>query len=327
MKPELNTMSDLQLTAAFGDYDRIAALRTGQVRAQGIDLRVLCLPPGETFARMCQGLEFDASEMSMGAHLNLLGTGDSPFVGMPAFPSRAFRHAMVYANVDAGIEGPQDLNGKRIAIREWGMTAVLWIVGILGDEHGLDIASVDWVAAHAPRAAIAPPPGVRVRQMAPGEALSDLLESGQVDAALVHTAPRCFAQGSPRVRRVFADYARAEREFHARTRLHPIMHCAVLRRDVHRRHPWALRNLYDALCQAKAHAARELLETGTLAAMLPFLTHAMDDTRAAFGEDWWPYGVDANRACLERMTRYAFEQGLTPRVLDVRELFGESVRG
>jgi 4,5-dihydroxyphthalate decarboxylase len=319
-------MSDLQLTAAFGDYDRIAALRTGQVRAQGIDLRVLCLPPGEIFARMCQGLEFDASEMSMGAHLNLLGTGDSPFVGMPAFPSRAFRHAMVYANVDAGIEGPQDLNGKRIAIREWGMTAVLWIVGILVDEHGLDIASVDWVAALAPRVAIAPPAGVRMRLMAPGEDLSNLLETGAVDAALTHTAPRCFVQRSPRVRRVFADYAQAERAYFARTRVHPIMHCAVLRRDVYERNPWVLRNLYDALCEAKAHAARELLETGTLAAMLPFLAHAMDDTRAAFGEDWWPYGVDANRACLERMTRYAFEQGLTPRVLDAEELFGESAR-
>jgi 4,5-dihydroxyphthalate decarboxylase len=96
---------------------------------------------------------------------------------------------------------------------------------------------------------------------------------------------------------------------------------------VHARHPWAIRNVYDAICQAKAHAARELLETGTLAAMVPFLAHAMDDTRALFGEDWWPYGVDANRACLERMTRYAFAQGLTPRVLDVEELFAAAVHG
>ena len=320
-------MSALHVTAAFGDYDRIAALRTGEVRAAGIDLNVLTLSPTEIFARMCSDLEFDASEMSMGAHLYLTGAGDSPFVGMPAFPSRAFRHAMVYANVDAGIERAEDLNGKRIAIREWGMTAVLWIVGILGDEHGLDLTSVEWVAAIPPRVPIPMPDGARMRVMQPGENLSDLLDSGGVDAALIHHAPACFVRGSPRVRRVFPDYAAAERDFHARTGLHPIMHCAVLRRDVHERHRWALRSLYDALCAAKAHAMRELLETGTLAATIPFLAHVMDDTRAAFGDDWWPYGVDANRECLERMTRYAHEQALTPRRLEVEQLFGESVLG
>jgi 4,5-dihydroxyphthalate decarboxylase len=318
-------VSRLTLTAAFGDYDRITALRTGDVRPAGVDLNVLVLSPTAIFARMCRGLEFDASEMSMGAHLHLTGTGDCPFVGMPAFPSRAFRHAMVYAHADAGIDGPEDLNGKRIAIREWGMTAVLWIVGILADEHGLDLRSVEWVAAIPPRVPIPMPAGARMRLMQPGESLSALLESGAVDAALTHQAPECFTRGSPRVRRVFPDYAAAERDFHARTGLHPIMHCAVLRRDVHERHPWALRSLYDAMCEAKAHAARELLDTGTLAAMIPFLPHVMDETRATFGEDWWPYGLDANRECLARMTRYAHAQGLTPRRLEVEELFGDSV--
>jgi len=320
-------MSALPITAAFGDYDRITPLRTAEVVPAGIDLRLLTLSPTDIFRRMCQGLEFDASEMSMGAHLYLAGTGDSPFVGMPAFPSRAFRHSMVYANVEAGIDTPADLNGKRIAIREWGMTAVVWIVGILAEEHGLDIASVDWVAAIPPRVPIPMPQAARIRYMQPGENLSDLLDAGDVDAALIHHVPACFAQGSPRVKRVFPDYAAAERDFHARTQLHPIMHCAVLRRDVYERNRWALRSLYDALCAAKDHAAREILETGTLSSMIPFLPHVMDDTRAAFGDDWWPYGLEANRTCLERMTRYAFEQALTPRVLEVEELFGDTVRG
>ncbi len=315
----------LSLTAAFGDYDRTVPLRTGDVRARGIDLRVLTLEPSQIFARMCQHLEFDASEMSMGAHLYLTGTGDSPFVAMPAFPSRAFRHAMVYANVDAGIGAPEDLNGKRIAIREWGMTAVVWIVGILCEEHGLAPASVDWVAAMPPRVPIPMPAGARIRYLQPGEDISDMLESGAVDAALIHQVPACFARGSPRVARVFADPARAERDYHARTGMHPIMHCAVLRRDVYRAHPWALGSLHDALCQAREHAMGEIVKTGTLSAMLPFLPHAVEDTRAVFGEDWWPYGVEANRACLERMTRYAHEQALTPRRLAVEELFGEEV--
>lgn len=319
-------MSDLPITAAFGDYDRTVALRTGDARAAGIDLRMLTMSPTEIFRRMCQGMEFDAAEMSMGAHLYLTGTGDSPFVGMPAFPSRAFRHSMVYAHVDSGIDTAEDLNGKRIGIREWGMTAVVWIVGILAEEHGLDLKTVDWVASIPPRVPIPMPDGARIRYVRDGENMSDLLDSGELDALLTHHEPKCFAQGSPRVRRVFSDYAQAERDFYRRTKLHPIMHCAVLRRDIYERNAWALRSLYDALCDARDHAAKEILKTGTLSAMVPFLPHAMDDAREMFGEDWWPYGIDANHECLSRMARYAHEQGLTPRVVAAEEMFGETMR-
>ena len=319
-------MSDLDLTAAFGDYDRTVPLRTGDVRPKGIDLRVLSLSPTEIFARMCAHREFHASEMSMGAHLYLTGAGDSPFVGMPAFPSRAFRHSMVYANVESGIEAPEDLNGKRIAIREWGMTAVVWIVGILAEEHGLDVTSVEWVAAIPPRVPIPMPDGASVRIMGPEENLSDLLDSGAVDAALVHHAPACFAAGSPRVRRVFDDYAAAERDWFARTGMHPVMHCAVVRRDVHEAHPWVVESLHEALCAARDHAMTELRKTGTVSSMLPFHAHAVEETRALFGEDWWPYGLEANRPCLERLARYAHEQALTPRRLEVEDLFAEALR-
>lgn len=197
-------MANLSLTAGFGGYDRMAALRTGEVRPEGIDLRVFTLPPTEIFYRMCRFQEFDLSEMSMGAHCYLTGTGENPFIGIPAFPSRVFRHSMVYANVDAGVESPEDLNGKRIVIREWGMTAVVWIVGILCEEYGLDIKTVDWVAATQPRVPIPMPEGVRIRYMKAGENLSGMLDSGEVDAALIHQVPDCFAQGSPRVKRLFS---------------------------------------------------------------------------------------------------------------------------
>ena len=314
-------MSDLPLTVALGDYDRIAPLRTGDVTAKGLNLNLLSLDAPDIFSRMCEDLEFDASEMSMGAHLYLTGRGNSPFVAMPAFPSRAFRHSMLYANVDSGIDTPEDLNGKRIAIREWGMTAVIWAVGILGDEHGFDLKSAEWVAAVPARASMPIPDDVRLRLMTEQENLSDLLESGEVDAALIHHPPECFAQGSTRVRRVFADYAKAEREFYQRTKMHPIMHCVVMREDIYRQNKWALRSLYDALVEAKAHAASELRKTGTLSAMLPFLQHAMDDTAALFGDDWWPYGLGANHECLARMMRYVFEQGLTPTSLEPEQAF------
>ena len=319
-------MSDLALTAAFGDYDRTAPLVTGAVRVPGVDLRVLTLPPSEIFLRMCRDQEFDVSEMSMGAHAFLSATGDNPFVAVPAFPSRAFRHAMVYAHVDAGIDRPEDLDGKRIAIREWGMTAVVWIVGILAEEHGLDLRTVDWVAEREPRVPIPMPGGARIRVMAPGETLSALLEEGAVDAALIHQVPACFAAGSPRVKRVFPDYAAAERDYYRRTGIHPIMHCVVLRRGLAARHGWLARAIHDALSEARAHAMRALLDTGAYSAMVPLLPSVMDETRALFGDDFWPYGIETNRGALTRFCVYAQQQGLTPRVLAPEELFDASVR-
>lgn len=314
-------MADLTIRAAFADYDRMVPLRTGAIVPRGVALDVDSLPPSDIFSRMCDSGEFHVSEMSMGAHAFLCGAGDAPFLGIPAFLSRAFRHAMVYANVDARIDGPESLNGKRIAIPEWGMTAVVWIIGILAEEHGLDHRSVDWVAARESRVPIPLPDGMRLRLMAPDERLDDLLESGAVHAALTHHVPACFENGSPRVVRVFPDYDAAERDYFARTGLHPIMHCAVVRRDVQERHPWVARSMYEALCDARVHAMERLRDTGAYCAMLPFLPAVVDETRRLFGADFWPYGLERNRRELEKFAGYACQQGLTPRPLAPEELF------
>jgi 4,5-dihydroxyphthalate decarboxylase len=318
-------LNKLNLTAAFGDYDRTGMLRQGTVSPEGIDLRVINLPPVEIFYRMCKFLEFDVSEMSMGAYCHLMGTGESPFVGMPAFPSRAFRHSMVYYNVDAGIEAPQDLNGKRIAIREWGMTALIWIMGILAEDSGLDIASVDWVAVKKPRVPFTYPEGVRIRYVSDGQNLSRMLEAGEVDAALLHQVPACFASGSPKVRRMFPDYKNAEIDYFRRTGVHPIMHCVVLRKEIYEKNAWALRSIYKAMIQARARTMEALSDNGAFSAMIPLLPSVMDEMRSIFGENFWPYGLEANRPTLEKLVSYAFQQGISSRRLSVDELFGESV--
>jgi 4,5-dihydroxyphthalate decarboxylase len=317
----------LTLTGAFGPYDRTEALRSGRVRPEGIDLTCLTLYPPEIFYRMCRYQEFEVSEMSMGSHCFFLGQGESPFVGLPAFPSRVFRHSMVYVNNEAGIERPEELSGRRIAIREWGQTAFVWIIGILAEEYGLDILSVDWVQESEPRVPLRYPAGMRIRTMQEGETLSGMLDSGAVDAALIHQVPACYRQGSPRVRRLFEDFKVAEVDYYRRTGVYPIMHCAVVRADVHRRAPWALRNLYRALCEAKALALENIQDYGALSASVPLLPAVMEETREIFGEDFWPYGMEGNRKTLEKLVLYAHQQGLTPRRLEVEELFGESVRG
>ncbi|MFP6869189.1 MAG: ABC transporter substrate-binding protein [Nitrospinota bacterium] len=317
----------LTLTGAFGPYDRTEALRSGSVRPERIDLTCLTLYPPEIFYRMCRYQEFEVSEMSMGSHCFFLGQGESPFVGIPAFPSRVFRHSMVYVNNEAGIERPEELSGRRIAIREWGQTAFVWIIGILAEEYGLDILSVDWVQESEPRVPLRYPAGMRIRTMQRGETLSGMLDSGAVDAALIHQVPACYRQGSPRVRRLFEDFKVAEVDYYRRTGVFPIMHCAVVRADVHRRAPWALRSFYRALCEAKALALENIQDSGALSASVPLLPAVMEETREIFGEDFWPYGMEANRKTVEKVVLYAHQQGLTPRRLEVEELFGESVRG
>lgn len=320
-------MIPLSLTGAFGDYDRTRALDICSIHPDGIDLRILRLPPSEIFFRMCQYQEFDVSEMSMGAYCYLSGKEENPFVGMPAFLSRAFRHSMVYFHTDAGISKPEDLNGKRIAIREWGMTAVVWIVGILGDMYGFDLHSVDWVAVKKPRVPIQMPTGARIRYMNADQNLSDMLASGEVDAVLIHQAPDCFVAGLPQVKRMFSDYKSAEIEYYRQTGIHPIMHCVVLRRDIYQRAPWALRSIYDALLKARQKTMAALTNTQTLATMLPMLPAFMEETQQLFGKDFWPYGLDANRNALEKLVLYAYQQGLTPEKLSVEALFGENVQG
>ena len=320
-------MNRIALSAAFGPYDRVEPLRTGEVRPEGIDLSCLTLDPPEIFYRMCRYREFEVSEMSMGSHCFFQGQGENPFVGIPAFPSKVFRHSMVYVNNQSGIRRPEDLNGKRIVIREWGQTAFVWIIGILAEEYGLDILSVDWVQESDPRVPLQYSEGMRIRTMKRGETLSNLLDSGGVDAALIHQVPECYQKGSPNVRRLFEDFKAAEIEYYRRTGVHPIMHCAVVRRDVHARWPWALRSLYRALCEAKEAALKRIQDAGALAATVPLLPAVMEETRAIFGKDFWPYGLEANRRTLEKLVGYAHQQGLTPRRVEVEELFGESVRG
>jgi 4,5-dihydroxyphthalate decarboxylase len=319
-------MTRLRLTAASGDYDRTGMLSRGKISPEGINLQVIHLPPIELFYRMCNFLEFHVSEMSMGAYCHLLGRGESPFIGMPAFPSRAFRHSMVYYHIGSGIKRPEDLNGKRIAILEWGMTASIWMIGILMDEYGLDPTSIDWVAAKRPRVAIEFPPGIQIRYVNPGRDLSQMLESGDVDAALLHQVPVSFASESTRVKRLFQDYKGAEIDYYRRTGIHPIMHCVVVRRDVYKENPWVLRSVYKALVEARQRTVEALSDEGAFAAMIPLLPSVMEEMRKIFGTDFWPYGLKANHATLEKLLLYAHRQGISSRLLSVGELFGESVR-
>jgi 4,5-dihydroxyphthalate decarboxylase len=244
------------LTLACERYDRTEALRDGRVRVAGVDLTYLPQQVEETFFRMARFAEFDAAEMSLSSYVIGL-TRDAPFVAIPVFPSRFFRHSGIYVSAASGIEKPRDLVGKQVGIAEYQLTANVWIRGILADHHDVPVESVVYRTGglHEPgrpeKLEVDLPAQIQVRPIGPGETLSDLLAAGEIDAVYSPRAPRSFTAGDGRVRRLFEPSGKAEEQYFAATGIFPIMHVVVLRREVYERNRWLARSLFDAFAEAK----------------------------------------------------------------------------
>lgn len=318
----------LRLTLACGDYDRTRPLIDGTIRPLGIDLTCLPMTIEEIFFRMARFREFDAAEMSLSSYLVSLSAGeDAPFVAIPVFPSRSFRHSGIYVHAGSGISRPEDLVGRTVGVAEYQLTANVWIRGILADRHGVPVNSVRYRTGglHQPgrpeKLAVTLPPDVRVEPIGPGQTLSDMLAAGQIDALYTPRTPRSFAEGHPGVARLFPDFREAESRYWRDTGIFPIMHVLVIRADVYRRDRWVARSLLDAFGKAREIALSGLAETAALRYMLPWLPDDVDHAQRVLGRDYWTYGLAGNEAALAALTRYSCEQGLIPRALAPRELF------
>jgi 4,5-dihydroxyphthalate decarboxylase len=318
----------LQLTFASYIYlDRTRALSTGQVTPAGIDLNHQVVDIGELFRRMAQHASFDVAEMSTSTYMLMRGQGDERLVGLPVFLSRAFRHNMVYVNADAGIERPEDLKGKNVGVPEYQMTAALWIRAFLEHDYGVKPSDIRWwyggieQPGYTERREHDPPPGVHLEPIPQDKALVPMLEAGELDAYVTAGMPRAFRERSPKIRRLFPNWRAVERDYFVRTGFFPIMHMTVVRRDVYERHPWVVESLMDAFVDAKRRGLDRLRNLGALAVTLPWIAADFEEIDELFGGDPFPYGFEQNRAILEAMTQYSYEQGLTPRKLDPAELF------
>jgi 4,5-dihydroxyphthalate decarboxylase len=320
-------MSRLPLTLACWNYDRTRALADGSVRPEGVDLRYLGLEVEETFFRMLRHREFDAAEMSLSSYAVTLSREDPPFVAIPVFPSRMFRHACIFVSAKSGIREPRDLAGRRVGVPEYQMTAPVWIRGILQDEHGVDPASVRYFSGgveepgREEKLKLDLPPRFSVTPIGPAQTLAQMLADGEIDALYTARTPSTFATRPGTVRRLFEDYVSAERDYHRRTGIFPIMHTVVIRRDVLRANPWVAVSLLKAFAEAKRRARADLDAANALASMLPWQIAHVEEARRELGEDWWPYGFAPNRAVLDPFLRYHHEQGLSKRRLAPEELF------
>jgi 4,5-dihydroxyphthalate decarboxylase len=302
----------------------------GSVQIDGVDPVFMLLEPEEIFFRAFRHADFDISELSMSSFTVKTANGDCPYVGVPVFPSRAFRHNSIYIRTDRGIAQPEDLKGRRIGVPEYQVTANVWTRAMLEDDYGVKPSDVAWVrggyeqAGRIEKIAVKLPPDVRVEDAPEGATISGMLASGEIDAVIGPRAPSCFTNGHPHVGWLFADPAAAAAAWFRKSAIFPIMHIIGIRRGLAERHPWLPVAVMKAFEQAKARALAKLGDVAASKVTLPFIDEQLLAARRLMGEDFWSYGLEANRQVLQAFLRRHHAEGLSSRVLAPEELFHPS---
>src|SRR3990170_4650462 len=320
-------MSKLCLTLSCWNYDRVRALADGRVQPEGIDLNFLDLPVEETFFRMLRNREFDLAELSLSSYGVSLLREPRPFVAIPVFPSRAFRHSGIFVSAQSGIREHKDLAGKRIGTPEYQLTAAVWIRGILQDEYGVRPDACEYWSGgqeqpgREEKQKLDLPPQFRLRPIGPEQTLSQMLAAGEIDALHSPRMPSTLHSRPERVKRLFENYVEVERAYYRKTSIFPIMHVIAIRREVYEQNRWIAMSLCKAFVEAKRICYEELYETAALRTMLPWMIAEIESLRRDMGDDWWSYGCAPNRHVLDTFLRYHHEQGLSGRRLQPEELF------
>ncbi len=320
-------MPELKLTFACSTYDRMSALRTGDVKPEGIDLEYKAIEnPRAIFDRMGWKAEFDLSEFSSTEYISRIARGDRSFVALPVFPSRVFRHGFIFVNRKR-IARPEDLNGKRIGIVLYTQTAMLWVRGMLASEYGVDPDTITWVEGSMRAAGVHGNPNPPKLLKAPGvvqntseKSLEQMIDEGELDAVAGTRVPACYGR-NPDIARLFPDFRAAEQDYYRRTRIHPIMHLVAMKREIHEAHPWAAASLFTAFMDAKQRCYDLLNIEVAPRYILPWLLADVEEMYEVFGRDPWPYGVEANRPTLEALMGYMVEQNYLAKPISLEELF------
>ena len=319
------------LTLAISDYDHVRDLATGKIAVEGLALNVQTFPIQEIFHRFTLFQEWDVSEMSLGMYVSMLSRGDTSLVAIPVFPSRMFRLSSFFVREGGPVQRPQDLRGCRVGYPDWSHTAGIFARGYLTDEIGIDLDEIEWVQAgvnEPGRPELMPVKlGPRVRRVARTDtSLDAMLVTGEVDVLLTSQAPKSsFAAGSGIVR-LFADVMAEETNYFRKTGIFPIMHVVALKRAIYEAHPWAAMNLLRAFEAAKQASLARMRDATISRYPFPWIFELSRQAESLFGADFWPYGVEANRATLTAFLRFCLDQGVAHRPVEVEELFPAEVR-
>jgi 4,5-dihydroxyphthalate decarboxylase len=323
-------MGKLTLSMAMGDYDRTRPIHDGRVQIDGVDPVTMLLTPEEMFFRAFRHEAFDVSEISFSSYCVKQARGDNPYVAVPVFLSRAFRHTSVFIRTDRGIFTPADLRGRRIGIAEYQLSANVWVRGILEDDHGVKPSEIRWVRGgmdtpgRPEKIALTLPDDIHIESAPEGDTLNAMLARGDIDGFIGPRWPRCFAEGHPHVGRLFSDSIDAASDWFRRTGVFPVMHLLGIRRTLTDRHPWLPGALVKAFSQSLDIAQTQLADTSATKVTMPFVEDMLGRAHDLMGPKLWTYGITGNEATLETFLDYHFRQGLSERRLSVDELFHPS---
>jgi 4,5-dihydroxyphthalate decarboxylase len=314
----------MRLTGALGDFDRTRPLLDARVRVAGFDVAWQSGELESIFSRAFERAELDITELSFSNFLIATAKGGCPYVALPVFPTRCFRHHALFIRGDRGIRAPRDLEGKRVGLREYTNTASLVLRGILAGYYGVQLERIRWIVGDIDkreRSALPLPELPAPYQIAaqPNALLSDLLEAGELDALIAYAPPRCLGRNG--VKRLFERWWEEEARYYRDTGVFPIMHVVAVRRSLVEGYPELPRALFDAFTDAKRMALRELEIESAPKTMLPWAPAHVAQTRELLGEDFWPYGLAANRKTLETQIGFSRQQHLISRDVPVEELF------
>ena len=319
-------MNKLRLSIAMGDYDRTRALLDGRVQIDGVDPVCMTLSPEETFFRAFRGVEFDISELSFSSYLVKASKGESPYIAVPVFLSRAFRHTSIYVRKDR-IRKPEDLKGRRVGLPEYQLTAHVWARAILADDFGVQPRDLQWVRGgidtpgRPEKIKLQLPADVRLENAPAGVTISEMLDRGDIDGFIAPRPPGGAALANPNVGWLFDDPTAAAKDYYRRTGIFPIMHVVGVRKELAAQHPWLPGAVFKAFNQAKAHALEQLADTSATKVTLPFVEEQLKAARETLGADYWAYGVEASRRTLEAFVRHHHAQGLSARLMAVEDIF------
>ncbi len=316
----------IECQVGVGVYDRTLPLMAGVVDIDGVNANYDIAPLEELFARAFDEEAFDIAEISFSNFMYLTAVGECPYVGLPVFPSRSFRHSAIYVRTDRGINEPSDLRGRRVGVREYSMTAALVARGLLEDEYGVRSQDIHWLYGPADETDSQPiarmlPDGVELSLIDKTKNLSDMLKAGEIDAMVAYKPPKIDLGPSTNVERLFGDYPAMEVDYAKRTGIFPIMHLVGVRRDLAYGTPGLCKKICDGFEKARRYAMERIREDQAPFTVLPWGSVEANRSLTVLGDDYWTYGVASNRKDLEALCRYSFNQGISPRQISCDELF------
>lgn len=323
--------NNISLTIACAEYDRTRPLKDGAVKVEGCDVTYLALEPEELFFRAFRSPEFDVAELSFNSFLMQTTRGDCPYVAIPAFVSRRFRHSAIFIRTDRGIKRPEDLRGKLVGLPEYQQTANVWMRGIFEEQYGIKPSEIRWRTGgqeepgRDERTPLKLPDNIDIAPIPADKTLSQMLIEGELDAVFSAREISAYTRGAPNIDLLFPNYREVESEFFDKTGHFPIMHLVGVRKTLVEKYPWLPANVFSAFCRAKDIAVSNMRQMAAAKVTLPWPELNVTEAERKLGADYWRYGVKECYSEIETLARYSYEQGLAKRLMTPEEIFHPTV--